>query len=100
MMPDDGLRYKFFFGDDLEVQHWLRYQRMGDQYGQIPHTLKRGWNHVKIQVDKDLNEVEIYTNGDRVLLFSNTINNTCEILFEAHSPAVFAIDNVIISTME
>jgi len=100
MMPDDALRYKFFFRDALSVQHWVDARQTDDLYEGIPHTLKAGWNDVSLIIDRDAQLFEIYTNNDLSLEFSNEILNTAEILFETHALEVYAIDNVVISPKE
>jgi len=100
MMPDDALRYKFFFKDSLDVQHWVNSQQMDDLFTQVPHTLKAGWNNVSLMIDMDAQSFDVSTNGDLIIEFSNKVLNTTELLFETHSLEVYGIDNLIISPQD
>ncbi len=99
MMPDDELRYKFYFLDNLNLQTWIN-RVFTNEHHEASHNLHIGWNDIRVVVDKDSRTVDLYTNGNHIITVDDVgVENTYEILFETHTAELSAIDNVLLQTV-
>jgi hypothetical protein len=92
-MPNDALRYEFIFEETMAFNRTME-SNHSSIVNSISHTLRPGWNKIRVIVDRERQLFSIFTNDSYILSIDDMpIEETFNILIESRSAVDSAIDN-------